>query len=180
MVDKDQAAWQQRLQTLKQVDFWSFDGRVAVRDAEADGWNASLRWQQEGEHYDIRLAGVLGQGGARIHGNGGQAVMESADRAAQSAPSPEALMQDQLGWHVPVQGLKYWLTGRPSPDAVLNRELDHLGRLSSLVQDGWEIRYRRYGRVNGYELPLKLELNNHRLRVRLVIDRWRLHEKTDV
>lgn len=170
----DMVAWQLHQQQLEQLGDWTFNGRIAVRDLQEDGWNASLRWQQQGDHYDIRLSGALGQGGARIHGNGGNAVIEAADQPPRSAANPEALMQEQFGWHVPVRGLKYWLTGRPGPDPFEVQVVDGLGRLSRLEQDGWEVVYNRYEQVNGVELPRKLEMSNQRLRVRLVIDQWSL------
>lgn len=173
----DMVAWQLHQQRLEQLDDWSFNGRIAVRDLQNEGWNASLHWQQQGDHYDIQLSGALGQGAARIHGNGGSAVMEAAGEAPRVAPNPEALMQEQLGWHVPVRGLKYWLTGRPGPDAFDVQVVDGLGRLSRLEQDGWEVVYNRYEPVDGVALPRKLELSNPHLRVRLVIDQWSLDKK---
>ena len=95
----DMVAWQLHQQQLEQLGDWSFNGRIAVRDLQADGWSASLRWQQQGDHYDIQLSGALGQGAARIHGNGGSAVLESVDQPPRAAPDPEALMDEQLGWH---------------------------------------------------------------------------------
>lgn len=175
---KKTAVWEIRQQQLSELNHWTFNGRVAVRDEHAEGWNASLSWRQLDQNYDIRLSGTLGQGGVRLHGDNNQAVIEAADQTPQSAASPEALMHAQLGWHVPVEGMKYWLMGRPKPQPGTDdysETLDHLGRLSHLQQDGWNITYKRYARINGVELPRKLELKNQHLRVRLVIDSWRLH-----
>jgi outer membrane lipoprotein LolB len=130
----DPQAWQQRQQILAQLDVWSFNGRVAVRDNNDEAWNASLRWHQTGESYDIQLAGAFGQGAARLHGNGGHAVMEMAGQAPLMAADPEALMHDRLGWYVPVRGLKYWLTGLPEPGQTAAHEFDVQGRLSRLQQ----------------------------------------------
>lgn len=176
----DMVAWQLHQQQLEQLGDWSFNGRIAVRDVQNDGWNASLRWQQQGDHYDIQLSGALGQGAARIRGNGGSAVIEAADQPPRVAPNPEALMDEQLGWHVPVRGLKYWLTGRPGPDSFEIQVVDGLGRLSRLEQDGWEVVYSRYEQVDGVELPRKLELSNQQLRVRLVIDQWSLDKNSNI
>lgn len=175
----DMVAWQQHRQQLEQLADWSFNGRIAVRDRQDEGWSASLRWQQQGDHYDIKLSGALGQGAARIHGNGGAAVLEAAGEEPRVAPNPETLMQERLGWHVPVRGLKYWLTGRPGPEAVDLEVVDGAGHLSRLEQDGWEVIYNRYQEVDGVALPRKLEMNNPRLRVRLVIDRWSLDQKRE-
>ena len=172
--------WPQRQQTLMQLDVWSFNGRVAVRDNNDEAWNASLRWHQTGENYDIQLASAFGQKAARLHGNGGHAVMEMAGQTPLMAADPEALMHDQLGWYVPVRGLKYWLTGLPDPGQTADHEFDVQGRLSRLQQGNWEIVYKRYMSVNGVDLPRKVDLINHRLRVKLVIDKWQIKEDTDV
>ena len=101
--------------------------------------------------------------------------MTLADQAPQTAPSVEALMQEQLGWYVPVAGLRYWLTGRPGPGFIDHREVDLSGRLLRLEQDGWQVAFQRYMSIDEMiELPRKLELSNPRLRVRLVIDQWQL------
>lgn len=176
--DVDPRLWQQRQEKLTELEVWSFNGRVAVRAEDHDGWNASLNWQQEGERYEIQLVGAFGQGGARLHGDARHAVMTMADQAPQMASSVETLMQAQLGWYVPVKGLRYWLTGRPGPGFIDLREVDQFGRLLRLQQDGWQVVFRRYMPVDDVlELPRKLELNNPHLRVRLVIDQWRLGEE---
>ena len=176
----DMVAWQLHKQQLEKIGGWSFNGRIAVRDANDEGWSASLHWQQQGEHYDIQLSGALGQGAARIHGNGGNAVLEAADQPPRVAPDPETLMEEQLGWHVPVRGLKFWLTGRPGPDGFDVQRVDGLGRLSKLEQDGWVVSYNSYEEVEGIELPRKLEMSNQRLRVRLVIDQWSLDKQSNI
>lgn len=173
----DLVAWQQRQQQLGELEGWAFNGRIAVRDGRDEGWNASLRWQQRGGHFDIQLSGAFGQGAARIHGDGASAVVEVAGEAPRAAPNAEMLMQEQLGWHVPVQGLRYWLTGSPAPEGSELEIVDGLGRLSRLVQGGWEVLYSRYETVDGIDLPRKLEMSNPRLRVRLVIDQWSIERR---
>ncbi len=170
-------AWKVHQQTLVGLEHWSFSARLAVKDKVEDSWSASLRWQQGGDSYDIRLSGAFGQGAVRLFGHTGYAVIETADHAALTATSAELLMEEQLGWSVPVRGLKYWLVGLPEPSLITRQRLDAFGRLSELEQSGWQVRYSNYQRVDGLELPRKLELENARLRARLVIDRWQLEEK---
>ncbi len=166
--------WSERQQQLAQLQRWSFSGRLAVKDANNESWSASLRWQQDGDSYDIQLSGAFGQGAARLFGHDGYAVIEMAEHSALTADSAEALMQQQLGWHMPVQGLKFWLLGMPGPNSVGQHAFNEVGRLESLQQSGWQVRYRDYLDVDGLELPRKLELENPRLRARLVIDSWQL------
>ena len=169
-----QFEWPERQQQLAALQHWSFSGRLAIKDANNESWSASLRWQQDGDSYDIQLSGAFGQGAARLFGRDGYAVIEMAEHSALTADSAEALMQQQLGWHMPVQGLKYWLLGMPEPDSISQSAFNEVGRLESLQQFGWQVRYRDYLDVDGVELPRKLELENPRLRARLVIDRWQL------
>ncbi len=166
--------WSERHQQLAQLQRWSFSGRLAVKDANNESWSASLRWQQDGDSYDIQLSGAFGQGAARLFGYDGYAVIEMAKHSALTASSAEALMQQQLGWYMPVQGLKYWLLGMPEPGSVSQQVFNEVGRLQSLQQSGWRVTYRDYLDVEGFELPRKLVLENSRLRARLVIDRWQL------
>lgn len=167
-----QLDWSERQQQLAQLQYWSFSGRLAIKDANNESWSASLRWKQDGESYDIQLSGAFGQGAARLFGHDGSAVIEMTEHSALTADSAEALMQQQLGWFIPVHGLKYWLLGLPEPDLISQQTFNEVGRLESLQQSGWQVRYRDYLEVDGLELPRKLELENPRLRARLVIDSW--------
>lgn len=171
--------WQQRQQQLAGLDSWSFNGRLAIRDSQDESWSASLRWSQRAGSYDIHISGAFGQGAARMSGYDGYAVIETPDQAALTATSAEALMQQQLGWHMPVAQLRYWLLGAPGPGLAERHSFDEAGRLQSLEKLGWQVRYRNYMNVGGMELPRKLELENPRLRARLVIDRWDLNPKTE-
>ncbi len=101
-------------------------------------------------------------------------MIETSGHAALSASSVELLMEEQLGWSVPVQGFRYWLIGSPAPGVIDRYSLDEAGRLAELEQSGWQIRYLSYQAVDGLDLPRKLELENPRLRIRLVIDEWQL------
>ncbi len=177
-LQEQELSWQTRQHALAQLDNWSFKGRLAVKDKVQDSWSASLRWQQEDDSYDIHLSGAFGQGAARLFGHEGYAVIETSQHAALTATSAELLMQEQLGWSVPVQGFKYWLVGSPEPGMIDRHSIDEFGRLSELEQSGWQMRYRSYTIVNGIELPRKLELENERLRVRLVIDSWQINSGT--
>ncbi|ALP54382.1 hypothetical protein Tel_15185 [Candidatus Tenderia electrophaga] len=173
-IEQRAAEWQAQRRALAQLERWSFSGRVAVKDKQSDSWSAALAWQQRGDSYDIRLSGAFGRQAARLFGRPGYAVIETGAQAALSASSVEMLMQEQLGWSVPVQGFKHWLVGAPAPGMIDRYALDAAGRLAELQQSGWQIRYSRYQRVADLDLPRKLELENPRLRIRLVIDDWDL------
>ena len=59
---------------------------------------------------------------------------------------------------MPLAGLHYWILGIPVPAAAERHTLDEWGRLKSLSQSGWDIRFLDYARYDGEELPRRLVL----------------------
>lgn len=173
--------WQERAGLLAALERWQLQGRLAIRTDDNRSWSVKLNWRQNRQQFDIHLSSPTGFGGAlRLSGDDRHAVMELPDEPPQVAPHAEALLEAKLGWMVPVSGLKYWIVGRPDPAAQMRRELDEGGRLRRLEQAGWVISYKRYAVVDGLELPSKVELVNHHLKVKMVIDDWVLERNDNV
>ncbi|MDH3343270.1 MAG: lipoprotein insertase outer membrane protein LolB [Gammaproteobacteria bacterium] len=165
--------WESRQAQLGELAGWQMKGRVAVK-SEQDSWSASMSWQQQAEAFDIRFSSMLGQRMAQLKGDALTASLYLPDDRVLSASNVSELLDDELGWSVPMDGLRYWLVGMPAPMAVgkSNKALDELGRLQWLEQSGWRIEYQRYRAAGILEVPKKMVLTRNDLRVRLVIDRW--------
>lgn len=169
-----QQAWQQRQLALGALKSWNLKGRLAI-DAIEEAWTGTLRWAQKGDWFEILWAAPLGQGSVELRGNQERVILYLPKEKPLIAASAEKLLQRRLGWSLPMSGLRYWLRGLPTPQLpVANLALDRRGRLLRLSQGGWQIRYLDYTRVSGYALPRKVFLDNPKLRLRLVIDRWGL------
>ncbi len=167
-----QTSWQQREQQLQQFDRWQVEGRIALR-TEDDSWSGSLHWQQLSQLYDIRISGPFGQGGISLSGDRYRVVLTTSDGSIIGNQGAEQLMYQQLGWRVPVDSLRYWMVGRPSPDSpTLQVVYDEYGRIQQLQQDDWKIDYKRYMSYQQLELPGKIFITNHHLSVKLVVDHW--------
>ena len=166
-------AWRLRQQTLANFDTWFCAGRVGVNDGK-EAFSASLRWQQNRDSYDIRLSGPLGQGVAQVTGTPEGVALRTSDREGTLvAPTAEALIEQSLGWPLPVSGLRFWILGITMPDTpVVSREIDRWGRLVRLEQSGWRIRYTEYARVDGVDLPSKMELEHAPFSARIAVNRW--------
>lgn len=162
--------WQAHQQQLEGLHDWRLSGRVGVSHGR-DAWNGNLRWTQSGANYDIVLTSPLGQGGARLQGGPRYSELHVDDKVVVDADA-ESLLDRQFGWRLPVSGLRYWLVGLPSPASNNQLTLDHAGRLEKLRQDGWQVDFKRYTRVDGVELPGKLFVTHPEMQVRLVVDRW--------
>jgi len=166
------ADWLRRQSLLNDLREWRVSGRIAIQHAR-EGWNASLHWKQNGDEFVLRLSAPLGQGTVELTGSEAGVSMRTADNRLLHADTPEMLMQDNLGWHVPLRGLSFWVRGLPEPGSEPeNLSLDANGRIQELRQDGWHVSYERYLDEGSYQLPGKMTLENEELRVRLVISDW--------
>lgn len=167
------ADWRQHASSVASLENWFLKGRIAIRTGQ-EGWNATLHWRQQGERFNLRVLAPLGQGTVELHGRtGGQIVLNTSDNQRYTAEDAESLMREQLGWAVPVEGLKYWIRGLPAPTGdIAAATPDSEGRIRTLEQKGWHIEIKEYAETLGRDLPRKLEMVNQRLELKLVVQSW--------
>ncbi|HHJ11751.1 MAG TPA: outer membrane lipoprotein LolB [Chromatiales bacterium] len=165
---------------LAALDAWRLEGRLAVRHGR-DGGQGLLYWQQQADgRYTLRLLDALGRQQLLIRGGAGEVSLQTRDGRQLQADSAEALMQQVLGWSVPLRPLRWWVRGLPAPEALagpVRRSVPGSdgAPLAELDQGGWRIRYLRHARVDGLPLPALLSLqHDDALRLKLVIETWEL------
>ena len=169
----DTEAWDLRHAALKNIESWTLQGRMVVI-VDDDGWSATLHWVQDQGNYTMRFIAPLGQGTYQLHGDGRLVSFLTAENELYQADNPERLMQENMGWSVPVHGLKYWIKGIPEPGVTSeNMLIDEEGRMTDLQQSGWHITISRYADFNGTQMPSKMVMKNDRLQLRLVIQDWK-------
>lgn len=166
-----EAAWLAHRASLQALTHWQVQGRAAVRAGE-EGWTAHFDWQQQGEHYRIRLRGPFGQGAVELRGNAAGVWLERSDRPAVFARDPETLLERETGWRLPVAGLRAWLLGLPVDGADADYQWDAEGTLIEIDQNGWRIDYSRYRQNGALRLPVRMRLERDTLKVKFVIDSW--------
>lgn len=159
------ATWEARREMLQSWGRFDSYGRVAIaRDGE--GFSGSWRWAQRAQRSTLELDGPLGVGGLRLDFDS-EGIVDEAARLA---------LEQQLGFVLPVESLRYWMLGVPDPrEVVEERVASDAARLDSLQQTGWMVTFKNYAPVPGgdYELPQRIEATRESLRVRLVIEGWR-------
>lgn len=166
-------AWSTRLQQLQRINHWTIQGSVGVRTTER-AWSASLFWQQTPKNYALHLFGPLGVNRIQLAGTRNQVTLTSPVQPTVSAKNAEALLQQQLGWQLPVKYLTYWIRGIPAPGQPAQLAWDEVQHLSKLNQAGWEITYTAYSNIAGVDLPTRITLQHTNLQLRLVIHQWQL------
>ena len=153
------------------ISDWQLTGRFSLT-REEQGWHAGLFWQEQGDQYQLKISGPMGQGAFRLRGDADGVLLEQSDGQTLAAQDAEALLYQATGWHLPVSGLRYWIRGLPVPELRAQASRDAQGRLTRLEQSGWIIFYNRYVLVDGVYWPVKLRLVREDISVRLVIDQW--------
>jgi outer membrane lipoprotein LolB len=164
-------SWEARRVELQARETFELAGRVAVASGQ-EGFNARLRWSQNGPVSELALDGPLGAGGLRLTSDGTQLALQNAKGERLDADAARAELERRLGFDPPLGSLRYWVLGVPDPASAATEELDSEARLARLEQNGWNIEYASYAPVDGRWLPQKLTLRRDHVRVRLLIERW--------
>lgn len=167
----DPAHYQQQLAALQH---WQLQGKIAVRHADQSD-SAALQWQQAKEHFDIFISGPLGAGATRLSGDAQQLTIENDTLQQTSTNDPSHLVEQHLGWELPLAQLPHWVLGQGSssdthPNARYNA--DHT--LAGFRSGDWQVEYLAYQVVGTWLLPQKIRLQHEDLQVTLVIKQWEL------
>lgn len=172
---QEKLTWPQRETQLSAIKNWSLHAALGIQQ-QGQSQFVSLAWAQQGRDYQQTIAGPLGVGAVRIMGSPGHVTFWKSAQQQFVATSPENLMQQQLGWQLPVSNLYYWVRGLPVPRITSSKNFDAENHLVTLQQQGWQINYLAYTDVNGVDLPSQIKLNNPMLQmqVKLVIKQWQL------
>jgi outer membrane lipoprotein LolB len=149
---------------------FALNGRISVK-YNGSRESAGLRWTHTAQSDEILLLGPLGQTAARIYSDARHTTLDDGARHYENR-NAESLMQEVLGWHLPLKGLHHWLVGLAETGSPAQIERSDNGQITALRQDGWEVRYLRYDGDSPDSLPKRLQLSRRDLQVQLLIDEW--------
>ena len=118
--------------------------------------------------------GPLGVGLFEVEGTAGEVEARFPDGRSVGAASPEVLLEREIGWSVPLQGLRYWVVGAPAPGGPAPKlEFDGHGRLARLQQAGWTVVYERYDGIDDLKLPERIRFSSESVDATVVVRRWK-------
>lgn len=172
-----QTAYNSRAESITSVVEWHLVGRISLDDGD-EGGSGRLQWVVKTDHSTIDFHGAMGRGAWRLEIAPGGAALRLADGNEYFADAVDVLVQQQIGWPIPVEALQWWVRGLAAPGAIDAQQLDATGLLTSLAQFGWQIDFNRYVADSGVALPVRLDARQNDYRVKLAISRWYL--PTDV
>ncbi|MDB6062598.1 MAG: outer rane lipoprotein LolB [Verrucomicrobiaceae bacterium] len=154
---------------------WQLSGKIGLRGPQL-AESAYINWRQCGNNYDVRISGPLGQTVARIDGSGEQLSIWFEGKEPVVSADPEALMQQQLGWSVPLRALRYWVRAEAVPGSPAQMS-GPAHQPESLQQLGWQVAYLGYHQNGATILPAKLRVSGQQdLQATLIINEWLLSD----
>jgi outer membrane lipoprotein LolB len=156
----------------------AYHGRFAVQYNDQNGQQrnayGNFSWQETGDTVTLQLLNPLGQTLAIVTSSPSSATLELPNRAPQTATNVSELMQNTLGFALPVEGLRYWLQPSPAPTSRARTTMDSSsenGRLKEIEQDGWTINYLAYADAPASGVKrLNLSRAEPPLDIKLVLD----------
>ena len=138
-------------------------------------FSTSFDWQQAGERFRIEFWGAFGQGRALLFGDGAAASLRDARGNVTSGVDIDALMEQTLGWAVPVAALRHWVRGRVDPSlAAAAEQRDGEGNLARFEQSGWTIRLSRWRQTAIGAAPGRVVAERAGRVVTVICKEWRL------
>ena len=167
-----EAAWRARASALSRFQTWTLLGSLIVRSG-GEASRVTMRWRRTRDACFLRFTTPFGAGLLEIEGSADGVEARFADGRRTRAASPEALLEREIGWSVPLAGLRHWIVGAVAPGgAPSSIELDDRGRLARLEQAGWTVVYERYGGIDDLALPERVWFSNASVAATVTVRRW--------
>ncbi|MGO2992144.1 MAG: lipoprotein insertase outer membrane protein LolB [Halomonadaceae bacterium] len=163
--------WERHQADVEAFDTWTLIGKAGLRTPQ-ENQSANLDWSQHPHYFRMLISGPFGGGRSVLEGREGRFSLTTGEGRFE-AETPEALMEEQLGWSLPVSAMPDWVRGLPGDHASFQLETDELGFPLHIEQDGWEIDYRDWNEIEGMWLPRRLVMNYDDVRITLVVNEWR-------
>ena len=158
------------------------DGRMSVqyqKNEHDEAIHASFNWKQSKDRSTITILSPLGQILANIEITPGHATLTQSGQMPRSAPDVDALTEQELGWPLPVSGLRNWLQGFAT-DANNQAFIATPTNTRVLTRDGWNIQYMSWEAdtpASSQSRPKRIDLTRQtehagKVMIRIVLDKW--------
>ena len=169
---------------------FSLSGRVSLNytlshNDRTESLHGKFTWKQLGNITQVGLYSPLGQTMALIEVRPELAVFYAPGKEPVSASDADELLLGQIGWPLPISGLRHWLLGcMKDRDGTFLRASPSNPEL--VAADGWVVRYERWMESGeNRPVPRRIDMSHaplppapiNAVNIRLVADEWDLPEK---
>lgn len=138
-------------------------GRISIQyqqREQTETISTSFDWQQTPQALTITLSSPLGQTIATVQQNAQGAVLTQAKQEPRIAPDIEQLLAENLGWTIPVAGLKGWLQGfdiQKNGTFVAVPVQDYF----QVQSQGWQLQFISWQEDAGAIRPKRIDLQRY-------------------
>lgn len=165
----------ERQQQLAALENFSVQASVGIKSPN-ETISGNLRWQQDKDAYQARLANMLGISLFELTANVDFTELLVRGERYQAADASNLLWQ-LAGWSIPLHDMALWLRGLPGNSAT-ELQYDEAGRLISFnLTDStgirWQLSYLDFFN-DKLSLPKQLQLQSADTRIRLIVRSWQL------
>lgn len=169
----DTEAYQLRASFLTGIKEWGLKGKISLDDGDQGG-SGKLQWRVKPDISELDFHAVMGRGAWNLQIGPDQAILTEANGDVQAAGNVNSLLQNRMGWPIPVEALQWWVRGLAAPGEIEGRKINSTGLLTSLRQFGWSIEFSRYDTGGSVAMPKKLNATMDNYRVKMAIARWQI------
>ena len=143
------------------------------QDSEAKSVSTNFEWLQTESDTTVSLISPLGQTIATIKQNTFGASLQQAKEPLRTAPDIDTLLNDTLGWPLPMAGMRNWLQGY-----AINRQGQRAAIPShgqTLLADDWQLHVVSWQQEAEQIFPKRIDLQRQttqagEVKLRIVID----------
>ena len=148
-------------------------GRFALSvdnaDGKKDAVQGGFQWSQTAHQLQLDLNNPMGAILARVVVTTQGAMLQYPDGQVEYASSPDALVEQLIGYVIPVEGMRDWLQGQTGAGSVSELKMEQ-GKPSYFQQDGWRVRMQRYDDAGPRLLQMNRNQAQQSISVRVVVD----------
>jgi outer membrane lipoprotein LolB len=151
---------------------WQFKGRIAVKGGGNNG-SGRINWEQQGDHFSIRVIAPVTGKTWMLSGDDKRSHLEGGDHGSVWGDDAEVLLQNEVGWAIPLQQVRDWVRGIPSSPDHAQYVLNPQGQINWLNEKGWRIEYQAWAlEKSGFWMPRRMVASRSPHEIRLAVDRW--------
>jgi outer membrane lipoprotein LolB len=161
----------------------NINGRFSAqfqRNDKPESWNGSFTWIQSPRDITVTLQSPLGQTLATININESIATLIQSGHPTRSAANVDALVEDALGWPLPISNLRDWLQAYVVTSDGKRIMATPQSTDTIVTRDGWRIRFVSWqddDAVGAQSVPKRIDMERDTVEagtvaMRLVISNW--------
>lgn len=172
--------------TIRKCDeAMEMSGRVSMnytlsRNDKVESLHGKFTWKQDSSNTRIDLFSPLGQTMAVVEISPGQVIFTASGKTPVAAVNADELVFRQLGWPLPISGMRNWLQGCATNT---NGQFFQANPAQPEIttQDGWQIHYVNWSPFQENQLvPRRIDMTHtpptnaaiSHIQIRLIIDEW--------